>query len=497
MSGNSHYTPVPEPVEARLKHCADGKKCAMKTLFLNPPSFHGFDGGAGARYQARREIRSFWYPDWLAQAAALVEDSRLVDAPPDNLSFEDVARISEDFELTILYTSTPSFAGDVQIAELIKQHKPSMKIGFVGPHVTALPEESLQNARVLDFVVRKEFDYAVRDIAMGKKFAEVKGISWRDGDTIRHNQLPDLIQDLDALPSVLDVYKRDLTIDNYYNGYLLHPYLSLYTGRGCTHYCTFCLWPQTVSSHRFRTRSSDSVYREFAQAIDYFPQVKEFFINDDTFTANLPRAEEIAHSLKPLGITWAATAAADVPYETLKILKECGLRILVVGYESGSDIILRNIRKGVTTQMARKFTRDCKDLGIDVHGCFILGLPGETQQTIQQTIQYACEIDPDMIQVSIAAPYPGTRFYEQALENNWLSQNDLLNAKGIQECVLNYPGLSSADINASIDRFYRQFYMRARVLYRIGRKMMRDSHERQRRFREGKEFMQYLRTRRL
>lgn len=467
----------------------------MKTLFLNPPSFDGFDGGAGSRYQARREIRSFWYPDWLAQAAALVEDSKLVDAPPDDLTVEDVVRISKDFDLAIIYTSTPSFANDAKIADLMKQSKPAMRIGFVGPHVTVLPEESLQSALALDFVARKEFDYAVRDIARGEKLSHVKGLSWRDGATIRHNADAELITDLDSLPSVLDVYRRDLTIENYSVGYLLHPYMSLYTGRGCTHRCTFCLWPQTVSSRNFRTRSSESVSREFALAKDYFPQVKEFFINDDTFTANCPRAEEIARKLRPLGITWGTNVAADVPYETLKVLKECGLRVVVVGYESGSDTILRNVRKGVTTDMARKFTRDCKDLGIDVHGCFILGLPGETKQTIEETIRFACQVDPDMIQVSIAAPYPGTEFYKQAVDSGWLSPDDLTNPEGIQECVLRYPDLGPADITAGLDRFYKRFYMRPRVIYRIGRKMMRNPHERRRRLREGREFWQYLRGR--
>lgn len=467
----------------------------MKTLFLNPPSFEGFDGGAGSRYQARREIRSFWYPDWLAQAAALVADSKLVDAPPDDLTVDDVVRISADFDLAIIYTSTPSFANDSRIADLMKQRRPELLIGFVGPHVTVLPEESLRTARSADFVARREFDYAVRDIAAGAKLSDVKGVSWRDGDWIRHNADAELITDLDSLPFVIDVYKRDLTIENYYLGYLLHPYISLYTGRGCTRHCTFCLWPQTVSSHKFRTRSPQSVYNEFALAKDYFPQAKEFFINDDTFTANLPRAEEIARMVRTLGIMWATNVTVDVPYDTLKVLKECGLRILVVGYESGSDTILRNIRKGVTTDMSRRFTRDCRDLGIDIHGCFILGLPGETRQTIQETIRFACEIDPDMIQVSIAAPYPGTHFYQQAIENGWLSPDDLLNSDGIQECVVHYPDLSASDITASVDRFYRRFYTRPRVLYRIGRKMMRNPHERRRRLREGREFLGYLRQR--
>src|SRR6202022_3651858 len=135
-------------------------------------------------------------------------------------------------------------------------------------------------------------------------------------------------------------YKRDLTVENYYIGYLLHPYVSLYTGRGCTSKCTFCLWPQTIGGHVYRVRSADSVYQEMKKAKEYFPQVKEFFFDDDTFTSDLARAEEIARKLKTLGITWSCNAKANVPYETLKAMREGGLRLLLVGFESGNQQIL-------------------------------------------------------------------------------------------------------------------------------------------------------------
>ncbi len=489
-------TPKPHP-KHRLNQPNGGQNnSVMKTLFLNPPSFEGFDGGAGARYQARREIRSFWYPAWLAQATALTPDSKLIDAPADDLSVDDVVRQARDYDLVILYTSTPSFANDARLAARIKEQRPDALIGFVGPHVTVQPEESLRNAPAVDFVVRREFDFTARDIVDGKKLPELAGVTWRDGEGIRHNEDAELITDLDSLPSVLDVYKRDLTIENYYLGYLLHPYISLYTGRGCTHLCTFCLWPQTVASRKFRTRSPDSVYEEFALAKEYFPQAKECFINDDTFTANLPRAEEIARKIRPLGVAWATNAAADVPYETLKILRESGLRLLVVGYESGSDTILRNVKKGVTTEMARRFTRDCKDLGIAIHGCFIMGLPGETRETIDQTIRFACDLDPQTIQISVVAPYPGTSMYDEAVANGWLKPVDMISSDGIQECPISYPWLSTEEILGSVDRFYRRFYLRPRIIYRIGREMMRDPHERKRRLREGGEFFSYLRKRR-
>ena len=383
----------------------------MKTLFLNPPSFAGFDGGAGSRYQATREVRSFWYPTWLCQAAALIPESRVVDGPADDLGVEDVLEIARDFEMVIIYTSTPSFANDALTAQRIKELRPDARIGFVGPHVTVLPEESLKAAPAVDFVVRREFEFRVAEIARGTPLANVKGVSWRQGDSIRHNEDAEFLEDMDSLPFVVDVYKRDLTIENYFIGYLKHPYMSFYTGRGCPGRCTYCLWPQTIGTRRFRTRGVDLVYQEVALAREKFPQVKEFFFDDDTFTADFKRSEEIATRISKLGITWSCTSRPNVPYETLKVMKDRGLRVLLVGYESGNEEILKNIRKGVNTRTARQFTKDCKSLGILIHGCFILGLPGETTDTVEQTIRYACRLDPDTIQVSLPAPYPGTELY--------------------------------------------------------------------------------------
>jgi hopanoid biosynthesis associated radical SAM protein HpnJ len=465
----------------------------MKTLFLNPPSFQGFDGGAGSRYQARREVRSFWYPTWLAQAAALVEESRVVDAPVDDLTVEDVLGISRDFDMAIIYTSTPSFVNDAAIAEGMKRQRPDMIVGFVGPHVSVLPEESLLAAPSVDFVVRREFEYPVQQIARGDKLSDVKGVSWRDGDVVRHNEDSAPVEDLDGLPFVVDVYKRDLTIENYYGGYLKHPYMSIYTARGCPALCTYCLWPHMFSGRNYRVRSAESIRRELALAKEYFPQVKEFFLDDDTFTVNPRRAEEVATSLATLGITWSATSRPNVPYETLKVLKESGLRLLLVGYESGNEGILRNIKKGITTDIARRFARDCRSLGIAVHGCFIVGLPGETNETIEETIRFACEIDPDTIQVSLPAPYPGTVFYQQAVDNGWLVPTDLVSSDGTQDCPIQYDQLSAKAICEWRDQFYKRFYFRPRVMYRLGMQMLKSPEERRRRLREGREFLSFLR----
>ncbi|HEC14266.1 MAG TPA: hopanoid biosynthesis associated radical SAM protein HpnJ, partial [Rhodospirillales bacterium] len=322
-----------------------------KTLFLNPPSFDGFDGGAGARYQAKREVRSFWYPTWLAQPAALVPASRLLDAPARGLGIDEVAAMAGDFELAVLHTSTPSFRSDISVAEALKAANPDLMIGFVGAHVAIAPEESVRASEAIDFVAGSEFDFTILEIAEGRPLAEVDGITHKTGGQAVTNQPRALLRDMDRLPFVTPVYKRDLVIEDYFIGYLKHPYLSLYTGRGCKSRCTFCLWPQTVGGHIYRTRSAANVI------------------------------EEIARGLGRLGVTWSCNAKANVPYETLKILRDNGLRLLLVGYESGNQQILHNIRKGLLIGVARKFTEDCHKLGITIHGTFVLGLPGETRAT--------------------------------------------------------------------------------------------------------------------
>jgi hopanoid biosynthesis associated radical SAM protein HpnJ len=464
-----------------------------RTLFLNPPSYAGFDGGAGARYQARREIKSFWFPTWLAQPAAMIPNSKLIDAPADGLNLEQVTQMAKGFELCVIHTSTPSFDNDARVAAALKSACPGLRVGFVGAHVAVLPEESLRGAPAVDFVAREEFDFTLRELAQGRAWTDIPGISFRQPDgSIRHNPDRELIQDMDSLPSVLDVYRRDLTVENYYIGYLLHPYLSLYTGRGCPARCTFCLWPQTVGGRAYRARSAANVIAEMARAKELFPQVKEFFFDDDTFTADLPRAAEIARGLGRLGITWSCNARANVPFEYLKIFKENGLRLLLVGYESGNQQILNNVKKGVRLDVAETFTRDCRKLGILIHGTFVLGLPGESKETIEESIRFACRLDVDTIQVSLAAPYPGTELYQQAMANKWYEPAQLVRNDGTQSCALAYPNLSSSDIQAGVKRFYQRFYARPKPIWRMLVRMARDPEERRRRLREGREFLKYL-----
>jgi hopanoid biosynthesis associated radical SAM protein HpnJ len=472
----------------------------MRTLFLSPPSYDGFDGGAGSRYQAKREVTSFWYPTWLAQPAALVPDGKLLDCPPHNINIQQCLAEARNFDHVIIHTSTPSLKNDCKVAEAIKQQRPETKIGFVGAHAAVLPVETLKASSAIDWIGRKEFDFTCKEVAEGRPLETINGLSYRNKDgKIVHNPERELIPNMDVLPWVIDTYKRDLQIEKYFIGYLLHPYVSLYTGRGCPAQCTFCLWPQTIGGHKYRVRSPENVAAEMAYAKGVFPQVKEFFFDDDTFTANLPRAREIARKLSPLGLTWSCNSRANLDFDTIRFFKDSGLRLFLVGYESGNDETLKRIKKGVTTDEMRRFTKSCHKAGVVVHGTFILGLPVETRETIEQTIRFAQELDVFSIQVSLAAPYPGTELFEQARLNGWFvkkDKTDLVEEDGFQQSALEYPGLSKDEIFEEVERFYRAYYLRPKPILRIIKTMLEDKDVCVRRLREGYEFFKSMAQRR-
>jgi len=468
----------------------------MKPLFLNPPTFEDFDGGAGARYQASREVTSFWYPTWLCFPAAMIEGSRVVDATVQKFDLEKCLEIAKDFDMVVMYTSTPTLMIDIETARRIKEVKPAIVTVLTGPHVTILPEESLRAGKgAIDIVCRGEFDYSTKELCEGRAWDKVDGLSFLKDGKIFHTADRPMIEDLDALPFVAPIYKRDLPISEYVIPHFKNPYVSIYSSRGCPSKCIYCLWPQTFSGQRMRTRSPQNVYEEIKWITENIPEMRELSFDDDTFSANRQHAQEIARLIKPLGISWTINARANTDYETLKVMREAGLRHVVVGFESGNAQILKNIKKGVTKEQALKFTKDCKKLGLSVHGAFIMGLPGETKETIAETIQFAKDMDLNSIQASLASPYPGTEFYTMCKEQGWISSDSFLDEGGHQKCVINYPHLSNAEIFNSVEEFYDKFYFRPKYILRSIGRMIVDSAERKKLLKEGKQYLAYMRKR--
>lgn len=463
----------------------------MKTLFLNPPSFEKFDGGAGSRWPATREIESYWYPVWLSYPAGMLPGSRLLDAPPHHIPPAEAVRIAHDYEFVVLFTSTVGFGSDIRMARAMKEGKPDIKIAFVGPQVQIKPSESLLASPDIDFVVRGEFDHAVVEFAQGKPVSEIANASYRKDGKIVHNPSRPLMQteELDALPFATSVYEGNITVEKYNVPFLLHPYVSFYTARGCPALCTFCLWPQTLSGHAWRVRSVDNVAREFRQAHNMFPQAKEFFFDDDTFNIRKDRVLALCKEFKPVGFQWSCTARVHGDFETLKGMADAGCRLLIVGFESGDPQILKNIKKGATVEMGRTFVQNAKKVGIRVHGDFIIGLPGETKETIEKTIEYAKELDCETIQVSLAHAYPGTELYEQGSREGFLAMEAVTDSLGHQLPHLEYPGLSREYMVDAVNRFYDSYYLRPRVAWRIVRDALWDANERKRLYHEAVDFL--------
>jgi hopanoid biosynthesis associated radical SAM protein HpnJ len=461
----------------------------MRTLFLNPPSFQGFDGGAGSRWPSTREIESYWYPVWLCYPAGMLEDSKVLDAPPHKISIEQTVAQAKDFELLILYTSSPGFHVDVKIAEMMKDSNPKLQVAFVGPPVTIEPDKTLNATKAIDFIVRREFDYQIAQYAKGTPLSELPGVSYRkDGQNVHNPEAP-YIENLDELPWVSKVYKRDLDFRRYNVPFLLNPYISLYTSRGCPAMCTFCLWPQTHSGHRWRLRSTESVVGEVKYVLQNFPGLKEIFFDDDTFNYRKQRTLELCAEFKKLNFTWSCTSRVTTDEDTLRAMKDAGCRLMIVGYESGDQQILKNIKKGATIEMAQRFTQNAHKLGLVVHGDFIVGLPGETRETLRNTIDFAKHLDVETIQVSIAHAYPGTEFYDYAKKND-LVQVKMADDEGHQLPNVIYPGiLDEAEMVDWVERFYGEYYFRPKAAWRIVRKAIFDGHERKRLYKEARDYM--------
>jgi hopanoid biosynthesis associated radical SAM protein HpnJ len=460
----------------------------MRTLFLNPPSFEGFDGGASSRWPASREIESYWYPVWLTYPAGMLPDSRVLDAPPHKVSIEQTVEIGKDYELLVLFTSTPGFSVDVKMAEMMRDSNPKLKVAFVGPPVTVEPDKAFKESSAIDFIVRKEFDHQIVKYANGTPLSELPGVSYRDNGVIKHNPDGPVIENLDELPWATKVYKRDLDFRRYNVPFLLNPFVSFYTSRGCPAQCTFCLWPQTHSGHRWRLRSVDDIVNECRWTLENFPGLKEIFFDDDTFNYKKERTIALCKELKKLNFTWSCTSRVTTDYETLKAMKDAGCRLMIVGYESGDPQILKNIKKGATVDMATRYTKDAHKLGMTIHADFIVGLPGESRESLRKTIDFAKTLDCETIQVSIAHPYPGTEFFDYVKKNNLITIDSMTDESGHQLPNIIYPGLNRGELVGWVERFYDEYYFRPKAAWRIVKKAVINN-DVPRLYKEAREYM--------
>jgi anaerobic magnesium-protoporphyrin IX monomethyl ester cyclase len=450
----------------------------MNVLVLNPP-FH-------PRYSRSQRspavIKSgvMYYPIWLAYATGVLEqdglDVRLVDAPAAGYDLPAVIRLAEESRprLVVMDTSTPSIHSDVAVAEAIKRQIPGAFVLLVGPHVSALPEASLQLSPTVDAVARREYDYTARDLARlldgGGDLSTILGLSYRDENGMAiHNADRPFIQDLDALPFASRVYKRHLRVEDYFYSIARYPEVAIVAGRGCPYRCTYCLWPQTLTGHEYRRRSVANVAEEFEFIARELPQVKEVFVEDDTLTVDQDYAVALAQELIRRGnrLPFTANSRPDVRYETLRCLKQAGLRLLCVGFESGDQHVLEATGRGVTVEQFYDFREAARRAGVLLHGCFMAGSPGETRDSLDQTLALAKRLRLDTAQFFPLMIYPGTEAYDWARHNGHLTTKDFrewLTPGGLHRSVVSRSDLSAEDVVAWCDRARRSFYLRPRYM---------------------------------
>jgi anaerobic magnesium-protoporphyrin IX monomethyl ester cyclase len=450
----------------------------MKIVALNPPFLSHFS--RESRSPAVAKSGTLYYPMWLAYAVGLLEknghDVVLIDAPAEEISREKAIDRIAGFnpEMVFIATSTPSIYNDVEVSAALKERCPDIFTVLVGVHASALPCETLALNQKIDAIAFGEFDATLVELAeklpSGKSdvmLQSIAGLAFRagNGQCIKNPPRP-FIEDLDQFPPVASVYKKNLKTTPYFYGHSLHPLIVIMTGRGCPFHCTYCVVPQVLQGHRYRQRSIANIVEEFRYIRDNFPEVKEIMIEDDTLTANKKRCIELSKALidrKLTSIPWSANSRADVDYETMRLMKLAGCRLFCVGFESGNQQILDNIRKGTKIPVIERFVKDAKRAGIMIHGCFMVGNRGETKETLEETLRFACKLSPDTAQFFPIMVYPGTDDYSWYREKGWIvSENfrEWITPEGLHSSTMSNPDLPYDELVQFCDRARRVFYLR-------------------------------------
>jgi radical SAM superfamily enzyme YgiQ (UPF0313 family) len=409
-----------------------------------------------------------WPPISLATIGAVLErEGHLVEArdaaatgyPRANL-LRDIER--EPHDAVIWSTGTPSIADDLALANEIKARAKGVATAVFGTHVTALDEACLSDTRGLDAIFRNEPEATaaewVRALETKRPLEAVAGLSYRDGERIRRNPDRPFLSDLDSLPDPawhlfdLDVYRLPLRGDRF---------LMVTPHRGCPYPCSYCT-AQTYYGAKLRRRSVEKVRDEIRRNVEVHG-VKELFFWSDTFTLDKRYVMALCDAVAPLGVSWASNSRVDtIDEEMARAMRRAGCWMISFGIESGDQELLDAAGKGATVEEAERAVAVVKAAGIKAAGHFVLGLPGETRESLEKTLALANRLPLDFEQFYCAVPFPGSRLYEEAREKGWLDESDFSRYRQ-DEALLELPGLSPEEVMAYRQTAYRHFYTRPRV----------------------------------
>ena len=462
----------------------------MKIVMLNPPFLPKYS--RFSRSPGVAKSGTIYYPLWHAYATGVLEQAghevKLIDAPADALNTDECLKVLLEFEpgIIVIFTSTPSIYSDVQIGSKAKALLPKSFIVLTGPHVSARPEETMHIDAAIDAIARREYDATIVELASvlpdRSALKDVKGITYRVGEKIISTPNRDFIEDLDSLPFVSAVYKKHLKIENYFYAHCRYPVISIFTSRGCYGKCNYCVYPEQVFGRRQRQRSPENIVAEFEYIRDELPQVKEVLIDDDTFSFKQEHTLKFCELMIEQGIKipWTVECRADLRYETMVMMKKAGCRLIVVGFESGNNEILKNIRKGLTVEKMRRFVKDARKANIMIHSCFMAGNKGETKETLMQSLRFAKEIFADTCQFLPLMVNPGTEAYDWAEKNGYLTTTDYtkwLASDGLHNSIISTPALKAEELVDFCNYARRSYYLSPWYLLYKAKTLVRNPQE--------------------
>jgi anaerobic magnesium-protoporphyrin IX monomethyl ester cyclase len=446
----------------------------MNIAFINPPFFPKYS--RGSRSPAVTKSGTVYYPIWLALAAGVAEKNGhkiiLIDAPAETISVEEtMERLSKlNPQITVIETSTGSISSDIKFAEEIKRKFDGVFVCLVGNHVTAVDKETLEKSILIDAIARNEYEATIVDLAERIKNREslkdVLSLTWRNGkEIIVNGHRPAATQEeLDTMPFASEIFKRFCDSRNYFFAAGRFPQMMVYTGRGCPYLCTWCVYPQNFYGHTYRHRSAQSIAAEFKYIEENFPEVVEVTIEDDTYTVFKKHTIEICKLLIAQNnkLSWTCNVRADLDEETMHWMKKAGCRLVIVGFESGSNEILKLMKKGVRVE---QFTaaENARKAGLLIHACYMMGNRGETLGTMSETLELAKRLNTDTAQFFPLMLYPGTEAYEWAKKENLITAktwDDWLTPEGLHNTVVGTHDLSAQEIVDFCNYARREYYLR-------------------------------------
>ena len=441
----------------------------MKILFLNLP--YKFDISRASRWPEKTKSGTMYYPYWICYAAGVCmekgHDVDLVDCIARKMTTEQVVeyvkKSNADYIMGEITTST--CAHDYEVIHAIKKESPNVKIIIGGTHATVLSKKVMEECLDIDVVARQEYDFTIDEIMSGgDDLSNVLGITYRNGNDIVVQKDRPWLENLDKLPMVSKVYEKFLDVHDYCYAFAQSPMIQVFSSRGCPFMCNFCSYPESMSGRRFRVRSVQNFVDELEYIHTNMSYIREIFIEDDTFTVDKERVKQVCAEIlnRGLKLVWSCnTRANTIDYDTMKIMKESGCRLLVVGYESGNQKVLDETRKGIKLEQSLEFAENAKKLGLKVFGCFMIGLKGDDRNTIEDTFKFAKKVYPDMVFFQQAVPFPGTAFYEWVKKEGYLRTEDYskwLNSDGYLNCLVDYPYADHKEIEKIRDNLMSRYY---------------------------------------